>query len=174
MVYASWFHRHLGYVRAVACSSLKNIDHIHRKKASQNPIIGALCTSKRIQLGIKLPQVEDYNKHDRGKRRDQVSAVVLLHAFCSCCLTWRKIDIPTILKRETIRVVNRDKHELLCLRYRQDSSSHSTSQVYSSSEPIGAALFSFSYLFPLLIWSLRYKMQDCYVMRCKDCSHKTS
>lgn len=87
MVYACWFHRHLEYDRAVACSSLKNIDHIHRKKASQNPIIGALCTSKRIQLGIKLPQVEDYNKHDRGKRRDQVSAVVLLHAFCSCCLT---------------------------------------------------------------------------------------
>ncbi|CAL9770606.1 unnamed protein product [Musa acuminata subsp. burmannicoides] len=78
---------HLVYDRAVACSSLKNIDHIHRKKASQNPIIGALCTSKRIQLGIKLPQVEDYNKHDRGERRDQVSAVVLLHAFCSCCLT---------------------------------------------------------------------------------------
>ncbi|RWW76375.1 hypothetical protein BHE74_00015540 [Ensete ventricosum] len=25
-----------------------------------------------------------------------------------------------------------------------------------------------SYLFPSLIWSLRYKMQDCYVMRCKD------
>ncbi|RWW00770.1 hypothetical protein GW17_00036241 [Ensete ventricosum] len=24
-----------------------------------------------------------------------------------------------------------------------------------------------SYLFPSLIWSLRYKMQDCYVMRCK-------